>query len=189
MGELHDDRPLAEEEPNDKQDCTNDEARGAGAEAIQAEACVQGGGDNQKKGIVRDVTKELGGLRYMKTINYMSTHADSYRHLSNRSYLRLIKAAETRLSAQRKHFLPKKRLQALHTELSNGDVIGITTSMKGMDIAHMGLVVESDGVAKFLHASMSGGKVELSAGSLGEYLEDHPSHTGIAVARPLEPAR
>ena len=146
-------------------------------------------GDNQKKGIVRDVTKELGGLRYMKTINYMSTHADSYRQLSNRSYLRLIKAAETRLSAQRKHFLPKKRLQVLHTGLSNGDVIGITTSIKGIDIAHMGVVVESDGVTKFLHAPLSGGMVEVSAGSLGEYLEAHPSHTGIVVARPLEPGR
>ena len=48
MGKLNEDRPLGEEETDDNRDCTNDEARGAGAEAIQAKPRVQGGGDNQK---------------------------------------------------------------------------------------------------------------------------------------------
>jgi hypothetical protein len=41
MGKLNEDRPLGEEETNDNQDCTNDEARGAGAEAIQAKPRVR----------------------------------------------------------------------------------------------------------------------------------------------------
>jgi len=62
MGELNEDRPLAEEEPNDKQDCTDDEARGAGAEAIQAEPCVKGGGDNQKN-VWKEYQEENAGWK------------------------------------------------------------------------------------------------------------------------------
>ena len=37
--------------------------------------------DMNKRGIGKDITKELGGKRFVKKINFMSTHVDSYRQL------------------------------------------------------------------------------------------------------------
>jgi len=37
--------------------------------------------DNEQKGVVKDVTKEIGGKILDKNINFMSTHTDSYKVL------------------------------------------------------------------------------------------------------------
>ena len=39
--------------------------------------------DNEKKGIVRDVTKEIGGRPSRKAVTFMTTHADLYPPLKN----------------------------------------------------------------------------------------------------------
>lgn len=141
--------------------------------------------DNVRKGVVKDMTMPLGGEEYRKTINFMSTHRESYKQLADDSAVKRVTAAEALLSANPLHRIPPAKMSSALDLLRNGDIIGIVTSMEGMDISHTGMVIEKDGTAKFLHAPLSGGAVTISDGSLVEYVRRSKTITGIVVARPL----
>lgn len=143
--------------------------------------------DNVRKGIVRDVTRELGGRAYRKPIVFMSGHVESYRQLDDPAFVQRIKAVESTLSSSRHYHIPAARITKIQDRLQNGDIIGTTTAMEGMDVSHTGLVLRQGDMVRFLHAPLSGKKVLISAGSLAEYVQSIPAHTGIVVARPVEP--
>lgn len=145
-------------------------------------------GDNVRKGVVRNVSRYFGGVEYTKTINFMTTHRESYRQLAEEDCVERIRNAEHRLSAAPLVHIPTTKVAGIQDQLRDGDIIGTTTSMEGMDVSHTGMVVRKDGVTRFLHAPLSGKKVLVSDGSLAEYLQGIRSHTGIVVARPQEPA-
>ena len=54
--------------------------------------------DNQKKGTVRNVTVEIGGRPFRKTMTYMTTHPDLYPPLKNAANLRRMKSVERMIS-------------------------------------------------------------------------------------------
>jgi hypothetical protein len=141
--------------------------------------------DNVRKGVVQDMTVAVGGEEYRKTINFMSTHRQSYKQLVDDSALERVQAAETLLSDNALRRVPREKISSALGLLHNGDIIGTVTSMEGMDISHTGMVIVKDGTAKFLHAPLSGGAVTISEGSLAEYAGRSKSLTGIVVARPL----
>jgi hypothetical protein len=143
--------------------------------------------DNAAKKIVREMTMQLGGATYRKTINFMTTHTSSYKQLADTSFVREIAQYERKISSTDLSLIPKDRIAAMQAKLQNGDIIGTVTTMDGMDVSHTGLVVVDKGIPKFLHASLSGKQVMLSNGSLAEYVASIKSHTGIVIARPLEP--
>lgn len=143
--------------------------------------------NNANKNVVRNVTRELGGVPYEKTINFMTAHRSSYHKLSESAYVEMIKKTETALTSQEQYYIPKERLAYLQDGIRNGDVIAITTSIDGLDISHTGLAIRIGGKLRYLHAPLSSGSVQISEGSLVEYLMSHKNQTGIMVARPLEP--
>ncbi len=142
--------------------------------------------DNAEKGIVRDMNETLGGKAYRKVINFMSTHTSSYKQLSDTLFVEKIATREKAISSGDLFFLPKDQIAAIEGRLQSGDILGMVTTMEGMDIAHTGMVLVDGGVTRFLHASLSGKKVVLSKGSLAEYVQSVKSYTGIVVARPLQ---
>ncbi len=144
-------------------------------------------GDNERKEIVRDITRELGGIPLVKTIDFMSTHRQSYPKLSDRSAVDGIRAAEIRLSSAVRMYVPKAKVVGIQDKLRSGDIIAITTSIPGLDVSHTGLVAVREGKAYYLHAPLSGGAVQLSQGSLADYLAGAGKQTGIIVARPMDP--
>jgi len=143
--------------------------------------------DNQLKDTVRDVTRESGGERDMRVVNFMTRHTASYRQLTTPAVIGEIRRIEGNLTASERWYIPKARIEAMSGRLQTGDIIGITTTIEGMDVAHVGLVVRSGGKAKFLHAPISGSVVTLTSGSLSEYLSRNEKQTGILIARPLDP--
>lgn len=143
--------------------------------------------DNQEKQIVRDVTRECGGERDGRVVNYMTTHTSAYRQLTTSALIGQIQRMEQNLTASERWYIPKARVETISRLLQTGDIIGITTAIEGLDVAHVGLVVRSGGKAKFLHAPLSGSVVTLTSGPLSEYLMRNAQHTGILVARPLDP--
>jgi hypothetical protein len=145
--------------------------------------------NNVKKGIVRDITKETGGEPYVKKIHFMTSHRSSYRQLNDDEVFRDIQAMEKTLGKRRHYYIPKHRLTPVQAGIENGDIIGITTTQEGMDIAHTGLAIRADGVLKFLHAPLTAGSVGITKQSLAEYVREHTKQSGIMVARPLAPAR
>jgi hypothetical protein len=142
--------------------------------------------DNAAKGIVRDVTRELGGSTYNKKISFMTDHPESYKQLSDRRALEIVARWEAELNQRNMFYIPKESLDKAQKGIQAGDIIGITTSIEGLDISHTGMAVVSNGVVKYLHAPLSSGVVQISENSIVDYLMSHKKQTGIMVARALE---
>jgi len=143
--------------------------------------------DNDKKKVVRNISHELGGVAYEKSMSFMSSHSSSYKQLSNSAFLEKIKQIESSLNLQTHHYIPKDQLKEVERKLNSGDIVGFTTSTEGLDIIHTGIAIRVNGILKYLHAPLSTGKVQITENSLANYLAMHKNQTGIMVARPLEP--
>nr|MCU0332696.1 DUF1460 domain-containing protein [Ignavibacteriaceae bacterium] len=93
--------------------------------------------DNEKKGIVKDVTEEIGGQKIKFNLDFMSTHPDSYKHLrENPDFIPIIKKQEKEISCREYYFIPKEELESKEQSILNGDLIAITTTVEGLDIGH-----------------------------------------------------
>ncbi len=142
--------------------------------------------DNQQKKLVRNLSKEIGTTPYPKEINFMSTHPDSYRQLKDSSkLLTIIVQKESDINSRQHFYIPEEKLAEVEDQLMDGDIVGITTSIEGLDISHMGILLRKAGRIHLLHASSAAEKVVLSDETLEEYLLSSKSATGIMVARPL----
>ena len=140
--------------------------------------------NNAEKGLVAPLDDSFQ-TKVEKTINFMSTHPDSYPVLKeNPELVPQIAKQEERISERTRYFIPKEKLQANEKQLKDGDIVGLTTSIAGLDIAHVGLVVWVDGRVHLLHASSALEKVVISDVPLADYLAAKKSFTGIIVARP-----
>ena len=144
--------------------------------------------NGEKKGIMKVVTKDIFGEKNVveipKPINFMTTHRQSYKHLAaNDANWKIIKAQEDTINARKDYFLPKGNLHMFADKVNNGDLIGITTNINGMDIAHTGVAVKVDGKLHFMHAPIAGKKVQITEQPLHDYLAKNSKQTGIIVAR------
>ncbi|MCX6132374.1 MAG: DUF1460 domain-containing protein [Ignavibacteriales bacterium] len=145
--------------------------------------------DNEKKHVFIVVTKDLGGARYKKTINFMSTHTESYRQIKERpEFLAVIQKQEAVINSRRLYHIPTAVIPKVARKIHDGDIIAITADIPGMDVAHTGIAIWQSGTLHFMHAPLSGSKVQITEKSLAEYLASSPKRLGIMVARPLEPA-
>jgi hypothetical protein len=143
--------------------------------------------DNVKKKVWRNVTEEIGGKPFSKTINFMSTHPDSYQQLKeNPSFLAVVKEQEAEIMKRTMFFVPKNRVADVAPKIHNGDIIGITTTIEGMDVGHTGVALWVDGTLRFMHAPIAGSKVQITDVPLAEYLLKIKKHSGIMVVRPIE---
>ena len=139
--------------------------------------------NNEKKGLVKDITSEIGGKEITKSINFMSTHRDLYPFLKNDENFNKIQKSETYLNNEAICILPQDRIQANEHLIQSGDIIALATSINGLDITHTGLAPrEKDGRIHLLHASSSG-EVKVSELPLVDYLKKVKKNTGIMVAR------
>lgn len=140
---------------------------------------------NQQKGIIRDITQEIGGTLYPNQPTFMSENPRFYAQLSNPEFLKAIKADEAEIAKRTYHFIPKAEIQSLEKNIQAGDLIAITTSMKNLDIVHVGFAVEQEGRIHLMHAGTGNMQVEISAKPLSEYLAANKSQSGIMVCRLL----
>lgn len=139
---------------------------------------------NDAKGLVRNVTQELGGERDPEPLTFMTSHAEAYRHLSDPENLQAIRAMEERLSREPRYFIPEPEIDRIAGELRNGDVIAATSTLPGLDVAHTGLVYIQNGKPHLLHAPLVGSAVEISRDPIAERLRKLDKQDGIMVARP-----
>jgi hypothetical protein len=144
--------------------------------------------DNESKGVWKNVTKEIGGEPFRKKIEFMSTHPESYPQLlHDPEFIELIRKQEEIISKRSMFHIPKKRIDAVAKKIHDGDIIGITSDIPGMDIAHTGIAIWQKGNLHFMHAPIAGSKVTITSKTLSEYLAGNKKQLGIMVARPLEP--
>lgn len=145
--------------------------------------------DNEKKGNVSEIQRPDPPFSAVQTIsvNYMSTHSDKYKALRQHpASVADIARAEKYLSGMTFRYIPKQKVlntAAMRRAVKDGDIIAITCKKPGLDIAHLGFAVwRKDGV-HLLNASMIHKKVVEEPMTLGQYLQKHPSHTGIRIVR------
>lgn len=142
--------------------------------------------NNQEKKLVENSPGDLAQCIFKKEINFMSTHPDSYRRLKEDSSLvRVIAKQEKLISSREMFFIKEEDLADVESGLMDGDIVGITTSIDGLAIQHVGILVRVDGRIHLMHASSSAEKVVLSDNTLEDYLMNSKTATGIMLARPL----
>lgn len=140
--------------------------------------------NNEAKGLLKNVTKEIGGIPVTKTINFMSTHRDLYPFLKDDDNFKKIQVSETQLNNRPMYFLPRNKIASQEHLIRSGDIIALTTSINGLDITHTGIATqEADGRIHLLHASTGSMEVEVSDLPLADYLNKINKNTGIMVAR------
>lgn len=145
--------------------------------------------DNSQMGFVKEIQQKETPFSAVQTINtnYMSRHPQAYEALSRQPDLVLVIARqEQKLTGQRFQYIPKWKVtnsQELRQAVHDGDIIAITTSKAGLDIAHLGFAVWRRDGLHLLHASSLHHKVIEEPSNLGQYLQKHASHTGIRIVR------
>ncbi len=145
--------------------------------------------NNQKKGIIKDITKEIGGEKIKFNVYFMSENPKFYKQLEEHpEFIHIIKKQEKGINKREYYFIPKNGIEKIESKIKTGDLIALTTSDKGLDIGHVGIAIRmEDGRIHFMHAPIVGSKVQITKIPLSDYAQKIKKHTGIIVLRVLEP--
>lgn len=140
--------------------------------------------ENEKRGILKNITQEIGGDIYDKNVFYMSLKKDTlYGNMADsRTYARMLKV-EQDISNRLKYYIPKDKVADIESKIKDGDIIGITNRLEGMDMAHAGIAVWVSGRLHMIHASSQFRQVLITDVPLADYLSKHKSQTGIMIGR------
>lgn len=141
--------------------------------------------NNHKKGIVSELDNQ-NGEKETRTINFMSTHPASYPVLkAHPELIPTIAEQEKVLTFIGFQYFPKNNLPNLYRHLRHGDIVGLTSSINGLDINHTGIIISKNNEFYLLHASQSGEKVMVADEPLSDFLKPQSKNTGIMIARPV----
>ncbi|MFV0590254.1 MAG: N-acetylmuramoyl-L-alanine amidase-like domain-containing protein [Draconibacterium sp.] len=141
--------------------------------------------ENTESGYLDDLSRKLCNTPYPLNVNFMSTHPDSYKQLkTNPAWVKRMEGIESEIQKRTMFYVPKDKIKDIESELRSGDIIGITTSVKGLDVTHVGILVKVNGRIHLMHASSAAMKVVISEEPLSDYLTRSKSNTGIMVTRP-----
>src|SRR5690349_8811722 len=116
--------------------------------------------DNSRRGLVDDLTKDLGGRAVRHSAREMSIGWRHYRYLAaNKNLLAPLARMEADVSSRPLYQIPKSRVRKIEPKLKSGDIIGIVARDRSglYSTSHVGLAMRSnDGVVHFMHASSPG---------------------------------
>lgn len=144
--------------------------------------------DNSHRGNLREITSSMPKAVYTeKNLDFMSTHANAYPQLADSAQLAGIKATERNFRHIRIYYIKSADVDTpeVQNALQSGDIVALSTKIKGLDVTHMGIIVKEPGKpAGLLHASSKHGKVTVNPLSLADYLRRSRSVTGIRIFRP-----
>ena len=139
--------------------------------------------NNEAKGLVRECTSDTKiSLSSKLSLNFMSTHSDSYLPMKkDTSLISQVALFEKAWQGVEVRFIPKEKLNQSSNELKikNGDILAITTNIKGLDVVHVGFAYWNQGKLHLLHASSVAGKVIMDNQSLYDYSKNKKAHTGV----------
>lgn len=143
--------------------------------------------DNQHRGNFRDVTRDFPSFREVeRTIDFMSANRDRYPALKDSANYERIRRIENGYRLHRFPYIKTSQLRDRNIQAAfrSGDVVGLVSNLKNLDVTHMGIVVrQQDGTLHLLHASSSNGKVEISQQPLHEFMKKNIQFIGLRVFR------
>jgi hypothetical protein len=141
---------------------------------------------------LKEMTQTIGkkyAILETKPINFMTTHPNLYKQLKDDpAMVTKMDSIEKMIAARGGfYYIKKENVEKIESGIEDGDLIGITTSIAGIDCSHTGIAVRGkDHRIHFLHASSAMHKVIISEMPLAEYLANNSKQTGIIIYRPLE---
>lgn len=141
--------------------------------------------DNVARGNLMEITADAPGARYaVKSLDYMSHNADKYPALADEQNLQAIRRAESGYSNHRYPYIKASAVKSKNIAqiARDGDIVIFTTSIRGLDATHMGIIKMENGIPRLLHASSRAGKVVLDPLSLADYVARHRPE-GIRIIR------
>lgn len=142
--------------------------------------------ENEQKGIVKNVTREAGGVPHKVTLYIMSTNHDKYKQLKGKPGLtEKIRNIEAEASKRDNYRIPANEIEKNSKSYRNGDIVGFVTKTPGIDISHVGFIFHDKGKLTFIHASSVQKKVVVEQESFMNYAVKSKNGNGIMVARPL----
>lgn len=140
--------------------------------------------DNLQKGYLEPVTQLIGGVPYQKNIHFMTQHRTAYRQLGEDALFEKMAPIEEAINGREHFYIPEEKLEALEAGIQPGDILAITTQIKGLDVSHVGVARNINGRLHMLHASSVNKQVETTKIPLADYLLKNKRQTGIMVFRP-----
>lgn len=138
----------------------------------------------QRNGFMTDLTKDLGGQITKRPVNFMSKHWHLYALCAFGKCQDAIIAHEKSITDSERFFIPKAKVASIEAKLADGDIVGITTNIEGLDVSHQGIIAKKANKAYLVHASSEKGMVVQTTEPLSAYLAAHKKHTGVMVFRP-----
>ena len=147
--------------------------------------------DNIHRGNLQDATNLFPKHNHVvRSIDFMSRHADRYPALADSANLARIRSIE---SGYRNHRFPyiktvdlsyKPNKAAFH----DGDVVAFVSNLNDLDVTHMGIIVRESPTAEpyVMHASSRNGKVEVTTLPLYDFMKKNRQWIGVRVFRLLE---
>ena len=145
--------------------------------------------DNTRRGLVRDLTDDLGGIKVQNAACEMTINYQHYPYMKADAAVKAgIEKLEANLRQRPLKMIPKSDVPGIEARLQNGDVISIVTKDgAAYGTSHVGLALRQQTGVHFMHASAprNAGKVIIDS-RLTTYLNRFKSTAGIMVARPLK---
>jgi len=142
--------------------------------------------ENCKHNRLTDITAQCpGAVKTKKQINFMSTHVPAYKQLSkNAQFIDKIRVIEEALSQTSFYYIPTGAIGLHSSTILPGDIVLFTTTITGLDIAHLGIVTTDEkGDFTFIHASSDAKKVIVNPEPLADYCKKTKRVNGIIVLR------
>ncbi len=143
--------------------------------------------NNEQMGFVRECTSETACSQQKELwLDFMTTHVDSYLPMKKDTFLvKEITLLEKEWQGVSVTYIPKEKLNlpSENLKIKNGDILVITTNLKGLDVVHVGFAFWKSGKLHLLHASSNAKKVVEDPLSLYDYSKNKKTHTGVRVVR------
>lgn len=143
--------------------------------------------NNESKGFVKECTSDTPCAKIQTLwLYFMSTHPDSYLPMKKDSSLvGEIASLEREWQGIEVSYIPKENQNLPPDELNikNGDILAITTNIKGLDVVHVGFAFWKGENLHLLHASSVAKKVIEDPQTLYDYTKNKKAYTGVRVIR------
>ncbi|MCX6220118.1 MAG: DUF1460 domain-containing protein [Bacteroidia bacterium] len=143
--------------------------------------------DNENRHHVQSMAAQMGGKVLPLNLFIMSKNPKEYPQLINDpATTAQIQAIEEKISAQKFYYIPADQFESIESLVKDGDIVTLTTSIPGVDVSHVGILLKKDGHVHLLHASSAVMKVTVSTEPFAQYLTKSKRTTGVMIARPVE---
>lgn len=142
--------------------------------------------DNSHRGNLQEVTNRFPFHHYItKTLSFMTENRDKYPALSDSLNYEKMKGIELGYYSHQFPYIKTVDLKKKETKdaFQSGDVVALVTSLRNLDVTHLGIIIKKNGEPYLLHASSSNGKVEVTSVPFDEFMKRNRSLLGVRVIR------